>query len=70
MLRASPRGVGARGQTTLALSGIDRHYSLVLGEFLMLPRRLYPSVSALGRWNGRAIAVDNRSLLKLTLVHP
>ena len=36
---------------------------MVLGEILMLPRRLYPSVSTLGHQNGRAIAMDNRSPL-------
>ena len=43
---------------------------MVLDEILMLPHRLYPSVSALGHQNGRAAAVDNRSLLQLALVHP
>ena len=69
MLGAPPRGVGACGQTTLALPSFNRHRSSVLGEFLVLPRRLYLSISALGRQNSHAAFADNCSLLPLALVH-
>ena len=70
VLGAPPCGSGVRGQITSALPDFNQHHSMVLGEILMLPHRLYPSVGALGRRNGRAAAVDNRPLLRLTLVHP
>jgi len=67
---APPRGVGARGQTTSELPDFNHHRSSVLGEFLVLPRRLYLSVSALGRRNGRATAATHASTSPRSLPPP
>ena len=63
-----PHGAGTRSQTTSALPGFNRHRGSVLGEFLVLPRRLYLFVSALGHQNGHAAAMDSHSPLQLAPV--